>query len=278
MVNYIIDVSWMLYRGYFSAKNIWENYPEIHFLTKKLNSLLQNKDVVIHLCLDGYMTKGKRILGENYKSGRHQNDGYNVYKGLATFVSLLNSDRIKLYYNPNYESDELIFTLSRTLDGRKKIMTGDKDLLQSLKKDVVIEMGKGPIITEESYKFGYEDKFFGIDPIKLPLFRAICGDPSDTLYPPVARFPHKLAARIVNDIVYNGNLPDKQELLDISKNYTDTEKNWINKLIIAYDKFNTNFEIMKLNVITDDIRMKYSDPKFEFDDFLTHKITELNKL
>lgn len=277
MIHYLVDVSWILYRGYHSCSKVWSEHPEIHFLCKKLESLLSRKDARIALALDGYDTKGKRLC-ENYKAGRHQEGSYNVYSGLYSFIKLLNNERISVYYNKCYESDEIIYTLSKTLDGRKKIISGDKDLFQSLSKDVVIDNGNNLIITEESYKYDYADKFFEIEPRKLPIFRAIAGDQSDKLKPPVARFPRKLAAKIVKDLEYNGGCPTIEQLNNISINYSDTEKNWVNKLIDSYQLFSINFEIMKLNVISESLSCEYKYPEVEFSDFLKSKIERLNTL
>lgn len=278
-IHYLVDVAWMLHRGYFAMNHVWTEYPEIHFLCKKIESWLSNKNVILHLCLDGRNIKGRRLLGEQYKAGRHQDNHYNVYAGLSTFINLLNNNRINVYYSNDYESDELIFTLSRTLDGRKRIISGDKDLLQSLKSDVVIEGSNGLITTYETYQYEYADKFFGIQPEKLPIFRAIVGDTSDNLKPPVIRFPKKLAAKIVNDLDYNGSCPSIDQLSKIDfNNYSDSEKKWLDKLISNYSLFNTNFEIMKLNVITDNISNKYKNDSVEFSDFLKNKINCLNNL
>ena len=230
MIHYLCDTSWLLYRGYYSCSKIWTEYPEIHFLCKKIESLLSRKEATIHLALDGYVTKGKRLLGEAYKGNRCRNGERSVYEALPTFVSMIHNERIKIYYNVNYESDEILFTLSRILDGRKKIISGDKDILQSLKQDVVIDNGSSRVITEESYKFEYADQFFEIEPIKLPIFRAITGDASDTLYPPVARFPRKLAAHIVNMLDYSGECPSIYQLNCAKESLKDSEKKWTSLL------------------------------------------------
>lgn len=281
MIHHLIDVSWMLYRGYYTLSHVYQECPEIHFLCKKLESLLSRSDSAVHLCLDGRDIKGRRLLKEQYKAGRHQEGGYNVYSGLATFIKLLNNDRIKVYYNNKYESDEIIFTLSRTLDGRKKILSGDKDLLQSLTDDVVIDNGKDLIVTEESYKYDYADSFFGIEPYRLPIYRAIVGDASDTLKPPVQRFPHKLAAKLSMSLPYDGNCPSVDKLNSIKSELSDTEKKWIDKLVSSYQSFSINFDIMKLNVITESLSLYdnvYNYPTVEFSDFLKSKIERLNTL
>lgn len=279
MIHYLIDTSWLLYRGYFAMQHVYKEFAELHYITKKIESLLKRTDAIVHLALDGCNPKGRRILGEAYKANRHQEEGgYNVYKGLSSFIKILHNDRINIYYNTNYESDEIIFTLSRTLEGRKKILSGDKDLLQSLNKDTVIESFKGLITTEESYKAEYADKFFEIEPIKLPIFRAIAGDASDTLFPPVKRFPRKLAAKLVNSLDYHGYCPSIEQLHEISNNFSDSEKKWVTKLIEAYKQFSTNFDIMKLNVITDPLNCEYEYQEVDLGDFLRQKIERLNAL
>lgn len=278
MIHYLCDTSWLLYRGYYALSHVYEEYPEIHFLCKKIESLLARKDASVCLCLDGRDTKGRQLLGEAYKSNRGREGQRSVYEALSSFVHLLHNDRIKIYFNNSYESDEVIFTLSRTLDGRKKIISGDKDILQSLKSDTVIDNGSDRVVTEESYKFEYADKFFEIEPEKLPIFRAIAGDASDTLYPPVARFPRKLAANIVNILDYSGECPTVYQLNCIKESLKDSEKKWVDKLIAAYDKFKVNFDIMKLNVIEDDICCEYDRDQVVISDFLKSKIERLNAL
>ena len=258
--------------------HVWTEYPELHFLCKKIESLLSRKDVDLYLCLDGCAIKGRRLLGEKYKQGRRQEGSYNVYKGLASFVHLLNNSRIHVCYNNEYESDELIYTLSRTLEGRKKIISGDKDIFQALAKDVIIDNGKELVITEESYKIDYADKFFELNPDRLPIFRAIVGDASDTLKPPVSRFPKKLAAKIAAEVDYNGEVPSIDQLKSISKDYSTSEVKQIHKLIDAYESFSINFDIMKLNVIQDDINKYYDHSEVELSDFLKSKIERLNSL
>jgi len=278
MIHYLCDTSWILYRGFFSCSKVWSEYPEIHFLCKRIESLLTRKDSDLFLCLDGASHKGRRILGESYKKDRNKEMHRSVYEALPTFVSLLHNDKIKVCYNNNYESDEIIYTLSKTLDGRKKIISGDKDIFQALSNDVVIDNGKNLIITEESYKFEYSDKFFEIEPNKLPIFRAITGDISDTLYPPVARFPKKLAAYIVKQLDYNGECPSIYQLNYVKDFLKDSEKKWVDKLIAAYDKFKVNFDIMKLNIIEDNLTCDYDREQVIISDFLKLKIERLNTL
>ena len=58
----------------------------------------------------------------------------------------------------------------------------------------------------------------------------------------------------------------------------DSEKKWVDKLITAYDKFSINFDIMKLNVITDPLNCEYEYQEVDLGDFLRQKIERLNTL
>lgn len=245
-MNYLLDVSYILYRGYYTFKNSEYTYPEIFALVKKIESLLSSKDSIIYLCLDGRNTKGKALIKEEYKKGREHT--YNVYEALPEFIELIsNFKRVKVAFNNNLEADEIMFSLSRQLKDKCRIVSGDKDLIQSLNESTSIETGKGDILTIKSY-YLIDNKFFDVSPERLPIYRAIVGDTSDNLKPPVPRFPHKLASEISKCISYNGNTPEKGDL-EALEFLNDKDKSWIDKLILSYDKFKTNFEIMKLNTI-----------------------------
>lgn len=53
MIHYLMDVSWFLYRGAFALHHVYPEYSELHFLCKKIESLLKREDACLHLCLDG---------------------------------------------------------------------------------------------------------------------------------------------------------------------------------------------------------------------------------
>ena len=52
----------------------------------------------------------------------------------------------------------------------------------------------------------------------------------------------------------------------------------MDKLITAYDKFSINFDIMKLNIIEDDLNCEYYKDSITISDFLRSKIERLNTL
>ena len=82
-----------------------------------------------------------------------------------------------------------------------------------------------------------------------------------------------------SNINYNGNLFSIEDIRSLSSDYTSSDKKWIDKLICSYESLKLNFDIMKLNVITDNITdNEYDFPIVEFSDFLKSKILKLNTL
>jgi 5'-3' exonuclease len=249
MSSILIDTSNLLYRGYYS----FPNHPcgEVFFTLTTIRSYLTNSSSHVYLCLDG-TPKGKQI-NEAYKANRDHGE-VSVYRYLPQLVYMLqNLHRVHIAYNPDLEADEVIFSLTRILDGNKLIVSTDNDLLQSLKEDTEIQR-QDKIINEQYYRTEMVQKFHSVTPSRLPVYRAIVGDSSDNLKPPVPRFPKELAALIAESIDYDGTVPTKERLqaLFLSfDNLTKSKKEKLNLLLENYHSFSTNFEIMKLNVHTD---------------------------
>lgn len=249
MNNILIDVSNYLYIGYYAYST--RICGEVFYLLTIINSFLYGSNNHIYLCLDG-TPKGKR-LSKDYKSNRDHGK-INVYRYLPQLVYLLqNLHRVHISYNPNLEADEVIFSLTRILEGNKLILSRDNDLLQALRDDTEIQH-KGKIINEQYYLKEMFQKFHSVTPSRLPVYRAIVGDSSDNLKPIVPRFPKDLAAYIAENIPYDGTAPTKEQMdvfIDSIPKLTKSKKEKLASLLENYSTFSINFEIMKLNVHTD---------------------------
>jgi len=249
MNSILIDTSNLLYRGYYS----FPNHPcgEIFYTLTTIRSFLTQKQTHVYLCLDG-KPKGKS-LNEEYKANRNHGE-VSVYRYLPQLVYLLQGlNRVHIVYNPELEADEAIFSLTRILEGNKLIISTDNDLLQSLKPDTEIQR-QDKIINEKYYREEMTQKFHAVTPSRLPIYRAIVGDTSDNLHPPVPRFPKELAAQIAEGIAYDGTAPTKEQLQALFQsfdNLTKSKKEKLSLLLENYKSFYTNFEIMKLNVYQD---------------------------
>lgn len=248
---YFIDVSNILYRGHFREPDLEDS--EISFLFEIITELL-NFCSPIFLCFDG-MSKGKR-LNPDYKAQRVHD--FDVYKSLPQAVYILSSFKnVHIKYNPNLEADEVIYSLVKSVEGRKIIISSDNDLLQALDDNTFILRGDSLIgLTEYGTDEKLVKKFFNVPVDRLPVYRAIIGDSSDNLKPPVPRFPHKLAADIVIKLSPEDFTDDKmlkKETLQYvcERLEKDTEKKWVNKLLDSWDSVLLNHEIMRLNVCSD---------------------------
>lgn len=249
MKHILIDTSNLLYRGYYSFPN--HSCGEIFYTLTTIRSFLSCSDTSVYLCLDG-KPKGKQI-NEEYKANRNHGD-ISVYRYLPQLVYMLQPlNRVFIKYNPDLEADEVIFSLTRILEGSKLIVSTDNDLLQSLRDGIEIQR-QNKIINEQYYREEMNQKFHSVTPSRLPIYRAIVGDTSDNLKPPIPRFPKELAALIAESLDYNGEAPTREQikgLLDSLDDLTKAKKEKIKLLIENYNMFKSNFEIMKLNVYTD---------------------------
>ena len=251
MFSFLIDTSNLLYRGYYSYPN--SLYGEVLFALTTIQKLLKdNPGSPVYLCLDG-ARKGDSLNTE-YKANR-DHGGINVYRYLPQLVYLVKDlTHVHIAYNPSLEADEVIFSLTRILDGKKVIISTDNDLLQSLREDTEI-LRKGIAINESYYKEEMFAKFHAVSPSRLPIYRAIVGDASDNLKPPVPRFPKELAASLAESIPYTGECPSKESFEDFARTlFDDASVSKLSKLyalIAQYDSFKTNFMIMKLDVYQD---------------------------
>lgn len=249
MNNILIDTSNILYIGYYS----FPNHPcgEVYHTLSTIRSFLTKPNTHVYMCLDG-KPKGKS-LNENYKANREHGE-VSVYRYLPQLVYILKDlNRVHIAYNPNLEADEVIFSLTRILEGNKLILSTDNDLLQSLKEDTEIQR-KGKIINEEYYRENMREKFHSVSPSRLPIYRAIIGDTSDNLAPIVPRFPKDMAAIIAESVPYDGTVPTKEQMIEVCKLFkdiTENKKAKLQSLINNYSAFQTNFEIMKLSVYED---------------------------
>ncbi|MEK7061124.1 MAG: 5'-3' exonuclease H3TH domain-containing protein, partial [Patescibacteria group bacterium] len=104
---------------------------------------------------------------------------------------------IPIYLKAGYEADDLLGTIAKKGNFDSVVIaTGDKDILQLVDKKIKIYM---PIVGLSSAKlFGEEEakERMGVDPIQIPDYKALVGDPSDN-YPGVAGIGPKTAIKLL---------------------------------------------------------------------------------
>jgi len=114
----------------------------------------------------------------------------------------------------NYEADDVLGSVARWASEEKglsvKIITGDKDLLQLVKKSVVVNLAGSKL--SDAKDFFPEDvkQKLGVPPEKVVDFKALCGDPSDNI-PGVKGIGEKTAVKLLEEF---GTLDGIYEHLD----------------------------------------------------------------
>ena len=253
----IVDMSYHLYRFYYTFKNLSINnngviIPTGHiygFLNMicRLRRLLDKPAII--LAVDGRDQERKKINYE-YKLDRSSGREYNVHGTTNDILSMLGLlEGVYKSYHPDYEADDTIYSVARALDflfTKNKIdkdiyiYGNDRDLYQAIggKVKVVKNFGKtkNKVITGADI-VDYDRVFneYEVYPENLAIYKALTGDSSDGLRG-YYRFPKKFAAYLANNctisedgmVVYEDELNPSQvkHYNDVKNNYTLFWKNY----------------------------------------------------
>lgn len=253
----LVDLSWVLYRSYFSfpqGKFVAPNgHPNGHlFGLVKLIQTLDRMGFLVFLCEDG-KCEYRKNLNEHYKEGRTSQGFYKDYDLIHSLVNDL--DNVYCLSNKEMEADDIIYSASMLVDDNTYcyIHSADNDLYQCLKRPNVrisksIKYGDISSITSTSPE--YTDKY-PVPPRLLPMYRALRGDSSDNLPPPVPRLPKKLIVRLCDFFD-----KDEDSIYAAFNKFVfekESERRWINLLKENFGSFTLNYKMMKLDVIDFDI-------------------------
>lgn len=249
----LIDTSWVIHRAWWTHKDLkvkllnGDKLPSGHLygLTRLLKSItLGYPEADIYLCLDGRAKHGK-MLSSSYKANRTPGTVSTAFDDLGVMLECSYAYGINVSYHPDLEADEVIsYLVDKYSKEYEKVIiyAGDNDMLQLLGDNVYVSTklrsGKFELVSRESYL--KDEKMFikyqGVEPSKLPLYRAFVGDSSDNLsgYP---RIRKKLVKEIVDKYSSLENI-----VLGIANKdplFADGMQSYVETLI-------SNYRIMKL--------------------------------
>lgn len=250
--NVFVDISWVMYRSFYvftpDKFKTSQGIPNGHlFGLVQLLKTLVKLDCNVFLCEEGKYNF-RKMLSEDYKANRQPSENHTEFWKDYPKIHQLISDLDNVYclYNENYESDDILFSAAKvcSINGVKALIhTADKDLYQALDENISIlkkvTFHSSEILNENSEE--YKEKF-PVEPIKLPFYRAFKGDPSDNLEPPVKRLPKDLVLDLTDYLYINNSMTDYK----IKKK---SHEKWIKELINNWNKYISNFNLMKLNII-----------------------------
>jgi DNA polymerase-1 len=108
--------------------------------------------------------------------------------------------RIPVLEVEGYEADDVIGTVARIAAQQgieTMIVTGDKDMLQLVTENIQALITKKGISELERYSRELVRKKYGIEPLQIPDFKGLVGDPSDNI-PGVPGIGEKTAVKLLN--------------------------------------------------------------------------------
>ncbi len=148
--------------------------------------------------------KGKTFrheMYEDYKGTRAKmpDDLRTQVERMREIVDAFNIPRLEM---ENYEADDVLGSVARWASEEKglgvKIITGDKDLLQLVTEQVVVNLAGSRLSDAKDYYPQDVKKKLGVAPEKVVDYKALCGDSSDNI-PGVRGIGVKTATKLLDE-------------------------------------------------------------------------------
>ena len=217
----LLDLSYfMVQRGHvFKDLSYNGKFTGIYYgVLKLVRSIVEHyPETTIEVCRDG-LPLAKRKLYPAYKANRDEvsykpSKDYSMIKNLQHM--LVTYPNVRIWYEPEYEADDLIASLAFRDPKHSLVLSGDNDFLQLIAHGVQIaksiKQGKFVLRTAD---YIYEK--YKTTPEKLHIFRALQGDKSDNIQGAI----HTAKLKKIMNL-------DKQELLNSlsASEYRDFKRN-----------------------------------------------------
>ena len=196
-VTVLIDGNSVIYRAFYNVPPLTAGgVPTgvIHVFLSVLEKLRKNTEISdIIIIFDAKGKNRRHEMFESYKATR-QAMPEDLITQLNILKEMLPYTGYPIYCVEGYEADDVINTLSQTIDNRVWIVTKDKDLHQLVNDKVQIyDYQKDEVIDREKV---YEK--FGLYPESIPDMLALMGDTSDNI-PGIAGIGPKTAKTLLDD-------------------------------------------------------------------------------
>lgn len=199
---YLIDANSFIYRMYFAlpefstkdGKIVNATFGIAKFFIGQLTK--ENPDYVIFI-KDAKGDNFRHELYSQYKATRERMPD-TLRTQIADIEEMVEKMKIDIIQIPGYEADDVIGTLAKKLESEGNdeiyILSGDKDLYALVSEQVKIydtqkKKISGPAETREK---------FGVDPIYVTDYLALCGDSSDNI-PGVSGIGPKKVEVLINE-------------------------------------------------------------------------------
>src|SRR5436853_7125066 len=211
MIVHLIDGTYELYRHFYGLRRFNKGEdPPFGAVIGVLHSVLQMIETGathVGVATDHVIESFRNDLWSGYKTGKGIEPAL-----LAQFHPLeeaLAAMGVAVWPMIELEADDGLASAAQIASGNEGvekvcIWTPDKDLAQCVRGDRVVQVvRKGQRILDAE---GVRAKF-GVDPVLIPDFLALVGDPADG-YPGIPGIGPSRAARLLNRYVINESFPD----------------------------------------------------------------------
>ena len=239
-VTVLIDGNSVIYRAFYNVPPLTANgVPTgvIHVFLSVLEKLRKNPEISdIIIIFDAKGENRRHEMFESYKATR-QAMPEDLITQLNILKEMLPYTGYPIYCIEGYEADDVINTLSQTINNRVWIVTKDKDLHQLVNDKVQIyDYQKDEVIDREKV---YEK--FGLYPESIPDMLALMGDTSDNI-PGIAGIGPKTAKTLLDEY---------KNLDNIFENAENLKGKTKEKIIQGKDSAYLSRELVKLFFIED---------------------------
>lgn len=141
------------------------------------------KPTHIAVCYDRPEETFRKKAFKEYHANRPKAD-----KGFISQIekaqTVLETMNIPVYSCAGYEGDDVIGTIAKKVEGKMKvvIVTGDRDLLQLVDETTQVFMPVSGMSQGKMMGIKETKEKMGVDPILIPDYKALVGDPSDNYF------------------------------------------------------------------------------------------------
>lgn len=200
----IIDGNAILHRAYHALPPLTNKDGKITNAVYGFSSMLLKvisdfKPEFLAVTFDRPAPTFRKKLYKDYQAKRPEMED-NLSSQISLLHDLIKALGIPIYELDGYEADDLIGTISKTIDGKveKIIVTGDRDILQLVNKDTKVllptkGLSEGKLFGEVEVK-----EKMGVSPDKIIYLKALTGDSSDN-YPGVPGIGPKTATFLIEN-------------------------------------------------------------------------------
>ncbi|MBQ5391353.1 MAG: DNA polymerase I, partial [Spirochaetales bacterium] len=263
---FIIDGYGQIYRSYFafmsnplkdkSGNNVSAVFG---FFNTMMSLVRQYSPEYLVVAMDSRGKTFRHELYDQYKANREKAPE-DLHAQVPVIDSFLDAMHIPHFERTGMEADDIIATISKkaSAEGIQTVMvTGDKDLLQLVKADVLAL--RPPRKGEKEYQMCGSDEvraIFGVGPEQIVDYLTILGDSSDNV-PGISGIGEKGAVKLLSEY---GTLDNAYS------NISSLAKGTASKLEAAKDHIDLSRTLVTLK---DDV---FDDSEIDFSDFSTSQI------